>query len=748
MKNGITSILTFSVTMIMVALASTMSPEVAREGPQVLCLGSDASPSLVEENVDVPDSGTRTEASSIAPMTAAPTSPKALKAIPGDSSITLTWEAPANEHGSTVTNYSVYRGLTPGKESFLVTITGALNFTDVGLTNGQTYYYITTAWNEAGESPSSNEALATPRSVPSAPLDLVATAGDCQVELVWAPPTDDGGAEIIAYKIFRGTSSNDLLPLTTIGNVLSYTDTGLSNEQTYYYSICSINYIGERAFSVEASATPGSVPSPPQGLNVFVGNSYVDLNWTAPDYVGHGSLAYHLFRDGSLIWSGTGQTHTDDGLVNGVIYSYTVAAENTMGWGANCAEVNAMPEPKDTLPTCPEGLTAVAGLMSIDLSWDGPSYPGSGDVTFRLFRDDVLIWSGTVCSYQDSPLAKGQAYSYNVAAQNSIGWGQNSSMVTATPYGVPDAPWALQAFPGDAEILLIWNDANYSGPGNLTYHLFRDGELVWNGGATAYNEVGLMNGRAYGFSVAASNAAGWGSNSSSIQASPQGLPSACRGLDAVEGDGYVLLNWTAPEYLGPGTTVYHLFRDGSMIWSGTAQYFNDSAVENDVEYSYRVAAQNDLGWGPNASSVLATPSVILIPPGVPAGLHIEIGDSQVTLNWNVPVQSGNSPITGYKLYRGSDNTSLSSLAIVTGTTYVDAGVVDGETYFYKVSAINSAGEGQPTEAAMVTFLLSSIPQDSTWIVVMGIVGVAAIVGSGWLFIWRPSIILSLLMKGK
>jgi hypothetical protein len=52
--------------------------------------------------------------------------------------------------------------------------------------------------------------------------------------------------------------------LTTLGNVLNFTDTGLTNGQTYYYKVSAVSSAGESALTEEVAATPAA-PSPSGG---------------------------------------------------------------------------------------------------------------------------------------------------------------------------------------------------------------------------------------------------------------------------------------------------------------------------------------------------------------------------------------------------------------------------------------------------------------------------------------------------
>jgi hypothetical protein len=91
--------------------------------------------------------------------------------------------------------------------------------------------------------------------VPSAPQNLKATAGNAQVALSWAAPSDSGGSAVTKYKVYKRTATEETL-LATVGNVLSYTDSAVANGQTYYYRVAAVNSVGESAKSNEASATP------------------------------------------------------------------------------------------------------------------------------------------------------------------------------------------------------------------------------------------------------------------------------------------------------------------------------------------------------------------------------------------------------------------------------------------------------------------------------------------------------------
>jgi hypothetical protein len=256
------------------------------------------------------------------------------------------------------------------------------------------------------------------------------------------------------------------------------------------------------------------------GFEASAGDSAVSLNWTAPSYLGPGTIVYHLFRNGSEIWNGTGLTYHDNAVSNGITYSYQLDASNSVGRGPNCTAVQATPQPVGSIPMAPIGLTAMAGNLQVDLNWTAPSYVGIGTITYHLFRDGALVWSGVATEHRDLGLNNGQTYAYKVAASNAIGWGPNCTAEFATTSGVPDTPWGLTWEAGNSQVALSWKAVNYTGPGILIYHLFRDGVVVWNGTSTIHVDTGLVNGHKYEYNVVASNSFGWGRLSTTVEATP------------------------------------------------------------------------------------------------------------------------------------------------------------------------------------------------------------------------------------
>jgi PKD repeat protein len=109
------------------------------------------------------------------------------------------------------------------------------------------------------------------------------------------------------------------------------------------------------------------------------------------------------------------------------------------------------------------------------------------------------------------------------------------------------------------------------------------------------------------------------------------------------------------------------------------------------------------------STVQITASPIAgAPPSAPSGLTAAPGNGQVKLNWTAPTSNGGVNITSYRVYRG---TAAGTETLLTGggcsglgavLSCTDTGLTNGQAYYYKVSAVNSIGEGAQSNEATGT----------------------------------------------
>ena len=242
-----------------------------------------------------------------APPEPVPPSAPTLAASATPASINLTWNAPTNG-GATISAYHVYRGATAGgPKDEIATVTSGLAYSDEDVATGEDWFYEVSAENAAGVGARSNEASAVipepppPADPPSAPA-LSATAGNAKVTLNWTVPTDDGGAHVTNYQIYRRSGAASYALIATVGEVLTFEDTGRSNGTTYFYEVTAVNSAGVGPVSNEASATPtapATRPSAPRNLKAQKVWTGVELKWQAPTSNGGAPLTgYKIYRTG------------------------------------------------------------------------------------------------------------------------------------------------------------------------------------------------------------------------------------------------------------------------------------------------------------------------------------------------------------------------------------------------------------------------------------------------------------------
>ncbi len=168
-----------------------------------------------------------------------PASPTSLQAIAGDRSVALHWEAV--EHADA---YEIYVTTAAGDFSDSVATVRDTNYEVRGLTNGVTYYFAVKAGNSGGSSPFSDEASAIPASVPLAPTNVRASAGDTTATVRFDAPADHGGSAILRYEVKASPGG-----ITVVGTTTQMEVTGLTNGTDYTFTVRAINSVGPGAVS-------------------------------------------------------------------------------------------------------------------------------------------------------------------------------------------------------------------------------------------------------------------------------------------------------------------------------------------------------------------------------------------------------------------------------------------------------------------------------------------------------------------
>lgn len=242
------------------------------------------------------------------------------------------------------------------------------------------------------------------------------------------------------------------------------------------------------------------------------------------------------------------------------------------------------------------------------------------------------------------------------------------------------------------------------------------------GGQVTYTDAqGLAFGRRYTYVVVAVDAQGRPSPPSNrvpvLLAAPPRPPT---GLTARPGDREVRLTWTPPGSLETGTPIegrllYQVFRATSPEARpsrplnpepiSTPSYV-DLAVQNDATYHYAIRALlGPTGPASRLSDVVSAIPEDTTPPAQPRGLVAVAAGTTIRLAW----EAGSDPdLAGYRVYRsttpGRGYQPLTP-APQPATTYADADVRPGQTYYYVVTAVDRArraNESIPSPEASAT----------------------------------------------
>ncbi len=225
-----------------------------------------------------------------------------------DSGVTfckLSWLPPSISSNYTNYRFKIYRN---GIEYVNVSSEN-YSFYDVNVEKGESFFYYVTAYNETFESNRSNEVTGLPIGKPDPPLNLKAHYENGTVYLTWENPKNDGGMQIIDYRIHKLIGF--VLGNTFMSNTTSYIDKNAQNGYSYLYGVSARNDVGDSIDTTITIKIPGRMKTKnPRNLTYSFAYPGVILYWEEPE---------NVVDDGSVtkyeIWRGTSP------------YEYSIAGE-------------------------------------------------------------------------------------------------------------------------------------------------------------------------------------------------------------------------------------------------------------------------------------------------------------------------------------------------------------------------------------------------------------------------------------
>ncbi|MEA2591251.1 MAG: hypothetical protein QOD62_1082, partial [Actinomycetota bacterium] len=366
-----------------------------------------------------------------------PDAPTGLTASPGNGQVSLSWAAPANNGGVSITSYRVYRGSSTGTESLLTSggcsgLGAVLSCTDTGLTNGQAYFYKVSAVNALGEGKLSNEASATP----------VAVANPLSQNF-------DGGTAIPAGWTATGLwrVGSNCLGAASAPNSLQFNSSSACN----YNPLRSSGFATSPAFDISTAASPTLTFNTKYQVESYSGHTdqmtvqakTATGAWTTLWTRDSTNPAQTTFTPVSLDLSAFKSTGSQVRFSFDSIDTYP---RSYPGWAVDDVGVQTGVA---TAPGAPTGLAATAGNAQVALSWAAPaSNSGSAITAYKVYRGTAsgaetpltaggCSGLGAVLSCTDAGLTNGQAYFYKVSAVNAVGESGQSNEANATPASTP-----------------------------------------------------------------------------------------------------------------------------------------------------------------------------------------------------------------------------------------------------------------------------------------------------------------------
>jgi chitodextrinase len=549
---------------------------------------------------------------------------------------------------------------------------------------------------------------------PSVPTNFRSTAKSTNtIALAWTASTDNVG--VTGYRIFR-----DNVAIRSSGTTLTFTDTGLTANRSYTYTIDAFdaagNYSSRASLSVTTTASSDTVaPGAPTLAATVQSSTSVALSWSgSTDNVG--VTNYRIFANGALLTRTTtaATTYTASGLTAGTKYTFEVYAADAAGNispSSNSASVTTTPVSDTTPPTTPGAIIqGTVTASSVALSW-GASTDAGGLAGYRLFQDGKqLAATITGTSYTVTGLATGTAYAFVVKAfdkAGNISAGTAALIVTTTP-PADDSGANIPTNLTIQAVSVSTATISWTAPADgsaVSYNLFRSGTPIAQGvTATTYTATDLEPNTKYVFGIRAVNASGIESPTSQGRAATT-LPGDDSQAPTVPTNIVVgattntsiALSWSESTD-NVAVAGYKILLDGvEMNETATQTTLTITGLTANTSYSVTIKAFDEAGNDSAASAaVIAKTSTTTdtTRPSPPNGfVSSDITSTSVVLSWNASID--NVGIAGYIVFK--DGTSIDD---TTATTFTVTGLNPSTSYGFVVKSVDTGGNISLGSAAL------------------------------------------------
>jgi len=349
-----------------------------------------------------------------------------------------------------------------------------------------------------------------------------ALSSAAQVTLAWDPNTE---TDLAGYKLYYGTSSGSYPSSVDVGNLTSYTLSGLLEGQIYYLAVTAYNLsLGESDFSNEVSKALADVTPPTVSLTAPVtgvtASGTVMVSASATDNVGVVGVQFKL--DGvnlggedttnaySISWNST--------LVANGTHTFAAVARDAAGNLTTSAPVSVTVANDTTAPVISSVSAFNISSSQATITW-ATNEASDSQVDYGLttaYGSSTPLNSSLLTSHAVTlfGLLTNTPYHYRVTSRDASGNLTTSADFTLTTLRAapdttpPTVPTNLSASAlSTSQINLTWT-ASTDNVGVSGYTIYRGAVQIATTSLTSYSDTGLSPSTAYTYTVAAYDAAG------------------------------------------------------------------------------------------------------------------------------------------------------------------------------------------------------------------------------------------------
>ena len=323
---------------------------------------------------------------------------------------------------------------------------------------------------------------------------------------------------------------------TTSGAFTASID-GLTINTIYHVRAYATNAAGT-VYGNEVVFLTTTVPETPTSVTASPGVARATVRFVAPVSDGGSPVTSYTVTSSpeGKTATGTASPITIEGLSNGVTYTFTVEATNSVGNSLPSLASNSIITP--IRPGAPLNVTAVAGDRQATVSFTAPEQNGGNPIYKYTVTSSPggFTQSGSSSPLTVSGLTNGTVYTFTVVATNEVGDGLPSApSASVTPATFPGVPTGVTATYGKDGAVVSFTVPVSDGGSAITKYTVTsapDG-IIGTGASGPITITGLTIGTSYTFTVTATNAIGTG-----VASAPSGaiIPSIPTDIVILDGE--------------------------------------------------------------------------------------------------------------------------------------------------------------------------------------------------------------------